>query len=130
MVATEDRETRPLLVVAEDDADIRRRTVRRLVSRGYDVVATATGLEALAAVRDHQPAAAVLDWIMPGMHGDAICVELRRHEATAGTPIVLLTARTAAADREAGLQAGADVYLCKPADIDELDGVLRRLIAR
>lgn len=120
----------PLVVVADDNADIRRLVERRLGRRGYTILSAPDGDTALALIRAQRPAAAVLDWMMPGMHGDAVCHEVKHDPRTASIPVVLLTARATQEDRSAGLEAGADDFLTKPFAIDELDAVLRRLLDR
>jgi DNA-binding response OmpR family regulator len=116
------------ILVADDDEDILNLIVRRLTRRGWDVVGASDGAEALAVARDVHPAVAVLDWMMPGMTGPEVCEELKRDGATASIPVVLVTARTSGGDMATALGHGADAYVTKPFDIQELDGVLHRLV--
>ena len=118
-----------VVVLADDDAMIRELVTRRLARRGFLVHVASDGEEALEAVRTHLPDAAVLDWMMPGKQGDAVVAELRADPATADIPLILLTARAGEHDVLAGFDAGADEYLTKPFDIEELDETLRRLVA-
>jgi CheY-like chemotaxis protein len=97
-------------------------------SWGYDPVACADGLEALAVLRGSSPPElAVLDWMLPGLDGPEICRRFRRHEDALGghTYIVLLTARADEADVVRGLDAGADDYLTKPFAAGELSARVR-----
>jgi CheY-like chemotaxis protein len=87
------------------------------------------GKEALEAVREHQPAAAVIDWAMPSLEGPEVCARLKSDPATAGVPVVMLSASAMREDVALGLAHGADGYLTKPFEIDELDALLRRVIA-
>lgn len=119
----------PLVVVADDNADIRHLVDRRLSKRGYRVVTAADGEEALTRVRELGPQAVVLDWMMPVVQGPDVVSRLRADPATAGLPIVMLTARAAEADVATGFECGADDYLTKPFDVAELDQVIRRLLA-
>jgi DNA-binding response OmpR family regulator len=119
----------PLIVVADDDVDILRLISARLARRGYEVVAVADGQAALDAVRERKPAAAVLDWAMPSLDGPEVCAKLKSDADTATTPVVMLSASALREDVARGLAHGADGYLTKPFEIDELDGLLRRLIA-
>ncbi|MGW2596336.1 response regulator transcription factor [Streptomyces klenkii] len=117
----------PVLVV-DDDPDVRAAVVDALTVEGYAVRAAADGLEALSAVAAAPPAAVVLDLAMPVLDGLAVCRRLRALGDR--TPVLVLTARDAVADRVAGLDAGADDYLVKPFALDELLARLRALLRR
>jgi two-component system response regulator MprA len=116
------------LLLVDDDAPIRRMLERTLTAEGYDVVAAADGGAALAAVERNVPDAIVLDVSMPGMDGLAVTRRLRAKGLR--VPILLLTARDAVHERVAGLDAGADDYLVKPFDVDELRARVRALLRR
>jgi two-component system response regulator MprA len=116
------------LLLVDDDAPIRRMLERTLSAEGYDVVAAADGGAALAAVERSMPDAIVLDVTMPGMDGLAVTRRLRAKGLR--VPILLLTARDAIHERIAGLDAGADDYLVKPFDVDELSARVRALLRR
>ena len=113
------------VLVADDDEDILNLVVKRLTRRGWDVVGTSDGGDALARARALQPAAVVLDWMMPTMTGPEVCEALKADPATAAIPVVLVTARASGGDRAAGLEHGANGYITKPFDIDDLDAMLR-----
>ncbi|MET9413292.1 response regulator transcription factor [Streptomyces klenkii] len=117
----------PVLVV-DDDPDVRAAVADALTIEGYAVRAAADGLEALSAVAAAPPAAVVLDLAMPVLDGLAVCRRLRALGDR--TPVLVLTARDAVADRVAGLDAGADDYLVKPFALDELLARLRALLRR
>jgi two-component system, OmpR family, response regulator MprA len=125
-VATVGRMTELLLV--DDDAPIRRMLERTLTAEGYSVEAAADGGAALAAVERSMPDAIVLDVSMPGIDGLAVTRRLRAKGLR--VPILLLTARDAVHERVAGLDAGADDYLVKPFDTDELSARVRALLRR
>src|SRR4051794_15956416 len=116
------------LLVVDDDAPIRRMLARTLAAEGYEVDAIADGGAALAAVERSVPDAIVLDVTMPGLDGLAVTRRLRAKGLR--VPILLLTARDAVPDRVAGLDAGADDYLVKPFDADELSARVRALLRR
>ena len=117
------------LLLVDDDPPIRRMLERTLSAEGYAVEAAADGGAALAAVERSLPDAIVLDVTMPGIDGLAVTRRLRAKGLR--VPILLLTARDALRDRVDGLDAGADDYLVKPFDVDELSaGALRRSSAR
>ncbi|WCB95487.1 Response regulator MprA [Baekduia alba] len=118
----------PSVLLVDDDASIRRMLERTLVADGYAVVAVADGGAALAAVERSLPDVVVLDVAMPGLDGLAVTRRLRAKALT--VPILLLTARDALEDRVAGLDAGADDYLVKPFEAEELTARLRALLRR
>ena len=116
------------VLVADDDRAIRESLARALELEGYDVVVTADGAAALSAVREQPADVLVLDVMMPGVDGLTVCRVLRAERDR--TPILMLTARTETSDRVAGLDAGADDYLPKPFELDELLARLRALVRR
>ena len=113
------------VLIADDDRAIRESLARALALEGYDVVQANDGAVALQMVESSQPDVAVLDVMMPNVDGLTVCRVLRAEKNR--VPILMLTARTETADRVAGLDAGADDYLPKPFDLDEL---LARLKAK
>lgn len=126
-----DRQRRVLLV--EDEPSISGFVRRGLIFEGFDVEIAIDGHQALAALRDQQPDIMVLDLMLPGVDGIDITRRVRAAEAADGIrrlPILMLTARDSVADRVAGLDAGADDYLVKPFDFDELVARVRALLRR
>lgn len=121
------RETQRILV-AEDDAEIRQALERILSYEGYEVITANDGAAALEAIKDQQPTAILLDVMMPFVDGLGVCRRLR--ERGDRTPVLMLTARHEVTDRVAGLDAGADDYLTKPFDLDELLARVRALVRR
>ena len=114
------------ILIADDDSISRRMMERMLLRAGYDVVTSADGGEAVERLLGNDaPRLALLDWMMPGMDGLAVCRELRRIPERAYTYIALLTSRDAKEDLIAGLEAGADDYLTKPCNLHELEARLR-----
>src|SRR3954470_19282403 len=116
------------LLLVDDDPPIRRMLERTLRAEGYSVSAAADGGAALAAVERSLPDAIVLDVTMPGLDGLDVTRRLRAKGLR--VPILLLTARDAVHERVAGLDAGADDYLVKPFDVDELSARVRALLRR
>lgn len=124
--------TRTILIV-EDEPAISGFVRRGLIFEGFDVSVADNGIDALAMVRDSPPDLLVLDLMLPGIDGIQITQRIRAAEvaeATPRLPILMLTARDAVADRVAGLDAGADDYLVKPFDFDELVARVRALLRR
>ena len=116
------------VLVVDDDPKILSLLRRGLSFAGYTVDAAVDGEAALAAARDRPPDIVVLDVMLPGVDGLEVCRRLRLGDAS--LPILMLTARDRIPDRVAGLDAGADDYLVKPFDFDELLARLRALLRR
>ena len=116
------------VLLVDDDAPIRRMLERTLSAEGYEVAAVADGGAALAQVERSLPDVIVLDVAMPGLDGLAVTRRLRAKGLP--VPILLLTARDALHERVAGLDAGADDYLIKPFEVDELTARVRALLRR
>jgi two-component system response regulator MprA len=114
--------------VADDDRAIRDALVRALELEGYVALAAPNGAEALAVIRDAVPDLVLLDIMMPIVDGLTVCRVLRAEKDR--TPVLMLTARTETSDRVAGLDAGADDYLSKPFELDELFARIRALLRR
>jgi len=117
----------PLILLIEDDADVRSTLSAILHDEGCDLIIAANGFDALAALDQHDPDVVLLDWMMPVVDGPSFLRALRQ-EFHRTTPVLVISAgRT----RESAVRAaGADAYLHKPFDIDELMQVLRRLASR
>jgi sigma-B regulation protein RsbU (phosphoserine phosphatase) len=109
------------VLIAEDDAISRRLLEANLRREGYDVLAVETGLQAWEALRaEGAPRLAVLDWMMPEMDGAEICRRVREDAGLEYVYLILLTARGRKEDRALGFDAGADDYLTKPFDSQDL----------
>jgi two-component system, cell cycle response regulator len=109
------------ILIAEDDPVSRRLLEVFLVKWGFEVVLATTGLEALQLLeRMDAPRLALLDWMMPGMEGVQVCQKLREFKDRPYVYVLLLTARTQKEDLLQGLDSGADDYLTKPFDSQEL----------
>ena len=109
------------ILIAEDDRVSRHLLEATLKKWDYDVIVACDGLEALAAIRGSEPPAlAILDWMMPGMDGVEVTRAVRQIVTTTPTYIILLTSKTEKDDVVAALESGADDYLTKPFDHEEL----------
>ena len=116
------------LLLVEDDVKLVRALQRGLSLEGYDVDVAATGDQGLARGSAEDYDAIVLDLMLPGLDGFAVCTELRRRRRD--TLVLMLTALADVSDRIRGLDGGADDYLVKPFDLGELLARLRVLVRR
>ena len=116
------------VLLVDDDPGILLSVRRALEFEGYSVPTATDGVAALAAIEADRPDAVVLDVTMPRLDGLSVCRELRARGDR--TPVLVLTARHAVADRVAGLDAGADDYLVKPFALEELLARVRALLRR
>jgi signal transduction histidine kinase/DNA-binding response OmpR family regulator/ligand-binding sensor domain-containing protein len=123
----EDAPDRPVLLVVEDNEDVRA-YLRRHLADDYHLVEAANGTEGLDTVRTADPDLVLTDLMMPEMDGVELCQKIRADDELAPTPVVLLTARAAEEDTVEGLEAGADAYVTKPFSIEELRARLQRLL--
>lgn len=116
------------LLLVEDDPTMQTTLQRALARRGMDVTAVGDGLAALHQWVARPPDAVVLDLTLPGLDGLQVLQQARSRGLH--TPVLILTARGTVGDRVLGLNAGADDYLPKPFDLDELEARLRALLRR
>jgi DNA-binding response OmpR family regulator len=106
--------------IAENEP-LSRKLLLQLLTPKFDLTVTEDGITAPAHLqRENGPVLAILDWEMPGLTGIEVCRELRAHRHTAPIYVILLTARNSAADIVSGLRAGADDYVTKPVQGEEL----------
>ncbi|WP_042413087.1 response regulator transcription factor [Streptacidiphilus anmyonensis] len=127
MTATESDAPARVLVV-DDEPALRDALESSLAFEGYEVLTASDGLEALDAVAEEQPDLVLLDIMMPRMDGLTAVRRLRGRGDT--VPVLMLTARDAVGDRVTGLDVGADDYLAKPFELDELLARVRALLRR
>jgi DNA-binding response OmpR family regulator len=123
-------ENEPLVLVADDDDDIRSLVAFRLERSGYRVLVARDGEEALALAVKHTPDLAVLDVMMPKIDGYEVTRRLRREDATRAMPVILLTSRAQEADVARGFEAGADDYIRKPFSPQELRARVQAILGR
>lgn len=108
------------ILVVEDDFDISNMLRIYFTGQGYQVEVAARGEDALEMCRKRPPDLVVLDIMLPDMDGYAVCRELRTKTRTSHIPIIFLTQKDERSDKIAGLELGADDYVTKPFDIEEL----------
>jgi len=115
------------ILIIEDDPAILKVLQRGLAYEGYTVDVATDGRTGLNLAHDHHPDLVILDWMLPGMDGLEVCRRLRMQS---GLPILMLTAKDTIQDRVQGLDAGADDYIVKPFNLDELTARIRALFRR
>jgi two-component system, OmpR family, response regulator MprA len=115
------------ILIIEDDEAILKILRRVLAYEGYQVDTALEGKTGLAMAHELHPDLIVLDWMLPGMDGLEVCRHLRENGST---PILMLTAKDTIQDRVQGLDAGADDYVIKPFELDELLARIRALLRR
>jgi DNA-binding response OmpR family regulator len=108
------------ILIADDDPVSRTLLERALTESAYNVVSVSDGTEAWRLLEKGYPKLAILDWMMPGLDGTEICRRLRQTPTLTPVYVLLLTSRDAKVDVVAGLQAGANDYITKPFNPDEL----------
>lgn len=121
--------TQSILVV--DDEPMARNLLRlMLVRANFNVYEAENGLDALEKLRQHHPDLLILDVMMPGLDGLAVCREVRSNVDLYDLPIIMLSAKTDYASIQQGLAAGASQYLTKPISADELTTHVRAMLQR
>ena len=126
---TQTTERRKILVV-DDERDIRELLRDNLEAEGFAVLEAGDGELGLALVKRERPAAVILDLMLPGLGGLEVCRRIRGSEATSRVPVVILTARSAEADKVVGLEIGADDYVTKPFSPRELTARVKAVLRR
>ena len=118
------------ILIVDDEPNILRLIGYSLEVAGYEIVTAKTGAEALKVVELEQPDLIVLDVMLPDMSGLDICQQLRKKPQTTDLPIIMLSARAQVADKVEGLKAGADEYVTKPVDAEEMTARVAALLER
>ncbi len=122
------QKTKKILVI-EDDEDIKYPLLVRLEHLGYEVCSAADGREGLFDIITLQPDVIVLDLFLPSLSGEEICKSVREHEdpAISGIPIIMVTAKGSQADQIVGRMIGANAYLTKPFEFEDLLKEIQKL---
>ena len=130
MRGTREREGGARVLVVEDDRDLSRLMAAHLASEGYDVVRAHEAAAALELVGAGRVDVVVLDLMLPRISGDGLLVRLREREGTRDLPVIVVSAKDAVWTRVDLLRLGADDYLAKPFDLDELTARIEALLRR
>ena len=130
MRRTRGREGDARVLVVEDDPDLSRLMATHLASEGYDVARAPEAAAALDLIDDTRVDVVVLDLMLPRVSGDGLLVRLREREGTRDLPVIVVSAKDAVWTRVDLLRLGADDYLTKPFDLDELTARIEALLRR
>lgn len=117
------------ILIVDDEPDILRATKVRLISFGYDVITAGNGEELFESIDKELPDLILLDLRLPGMSGDEICRKLKAYEKSKNIPVVIFTASNDLNTSAIVKQSGADGYLIKPFDPEELLATIKKFIA-
>jgi CheY-like chemotaxis protein len=123
------RRERPLILLVEDQSDLRRLYAQQLTMSGFDVIEAANGAEAVAWTSTHHPDVVLMDLSLPILDGWEATRRLKRDEQTAHIPVVALTAHDGAGDLQQATEAGCDWFVPKPCPPDALIAEVRRVLA-
>jgi two-component system phosphate regulon response regulator PhoB len=121
---------KPLILIADDEEDVRDLVAMNLRRAGFRIEEAVDGIDAVNKATKLLPDAIVLDVMMPGRDGYRVCQELRSEEVTRHIPVIMLTARGQTQDRISGFERGADDYLGKPFSPKELVLRVQALVRR
>lgn len=124
-----DKIAKTRILVADDDRDILDMLSFILTHAGYTVVGVSDGSAAIAAIESDPPELAILDVMMPGMSGIEVLRKVRKNEAVKDLTVILLTVLSSDSDMAAGLAAGANDYVTKPAVLSELLQTVQAFLA-
>jgi DNA-binding response OmpR family regulator len=119
----------PQVLVVDDQSDIRMMCRVNLALEGYDVVEAPDGESGLLAARSAKPDVILLDVMMPGIDGWEVLETLKKHAATKGIPVVMLTARVQREDQIRGWTSGVADFVAKPFNPSVLIDVVRRIVS-
>jgi len=117
------------VLMVEDSPTISHLLAEALLKKGYEVLEANDGEEALRMADDQQPDVILLDVILPKLNGYQVCRQLKADHKTSVIPIIMITSKNQEKDREWGMKQGADVYLTKPINAEELITALEQVLA-
>jgi two-component system alkaline phosphatase synthesis response regulator PhoP/two-component system response regulator VicR len=121
-------ESKTIILACDDDLDTLNIIKIKLEAQGYKVITARDGQQALSLVRQHKPDLVILDVMMPKLSGFKVARLIKFDSKSKQTPLILLTARTQEADRALGSTVGAELYMTKPFDPENLLKEVQRLL--
>lgn len=124
----DERDTRPRIIIVDDDRDTREMLTMALDLEGFAVGQAANGLRLISAMHVDRPDVILLDVMMSWIDGFELCRAIKKNPTFADIPVIFISARKSAEDERTGLQAGAVAYFSKPIDMDGLVARIRELL--
>lgn len=118
------------ILIVDDEPNLLRLMGYAVTLEGYEVVVAQSGKQALEKALSEQPDLVILDWMLPDISGLEVLNKLRRHQQTRDLPVIMLSARSEVDDKVKGLRAGADEYVTKPVDTEEMVARVEALLRR
>jgi DNA-binding response OmpR family regulator len=118
------------VLVVDDDQSLAKILLRRLEAEGYEVENVSDGFSALEKVRRERPQLIILDILLPEVDGYKVCRILKLDATSKDIPVIILTVRTQEEDRKKGLEMGADAYMGKPYEDQELLSMIEKLLGK
>ena len=118
------------ILVVEDEADLVKAIELRLTKEGFDVITSLDGEDALKKARTENPDLLILDLMLPKIDGYKVCRLLKFDQKYKDVPVIMLTARVEERDRNLGMEMGADEYITKPFEWDNLLGKILNFLPR
>jgi len=119
--------TKKKILAVDDEVDSLKIVKRILEANGYEVVTAFDGEEALVKIKSENPDVVVLDIMLPKLNGEEVCKSIRSDPASSKLPVIMLTGKASDADRIVGRVIGADIYITKPFNLEELIGAIKEL---
>lgn len=121
------QEDTKILVVDDDQTNLK--FLREILEDEYALMTVSTGEDALDVIHEFNPKIVLLDVMLPGINGYEVCQKIRADEAIASIKVVLISAKAMVNERQKGYEAGADDYITKPFDHEELLGKIRSILS-
>jgi DNA-binding response OmpR family regulator len=118
------------ILVVDDEADFLKLLRLNLEAEDYVVITALDGEEALNKLKNERPDAVVLDIMLPKLNGEEVCRCIRSDPSLSATPVIMLTGKDTDTDRIVSRVIGADIYITKPSDFEELIGAIRKVLGR
>ncbi len=123
-------DTRQKILIVDDEMDTLLPLKRSMEAEGYIVVEAYDGFEGVRKAKDEIPELIILDLMLPGMDGIEACSRLKKDKVTQNIPIIMLTAKDEIKDKVNGLEIGADDYVTKPFNLNELKARIKSVLRR
>ena len=123
-------DTRTKILIVDDELDTLLPLKRALEMDDFNILEAQDGIKALEKVSAETPDLILLDLMLPKLNGFEVCQRLKQNEATSSIPIIMLTAKSETSDKVEGIEIGADDYVTKPFDLDELKARIKAVLRR